>query len=113
MSILGQTYTVPIPFNGILMRIFRVILLIVALALLVVSVRQFMNGYRAWQDAQRLEEDFQKEILRLENRRDQLKKRVELLKDDTLTKERLVRKRFGYVKPGEIKIKVTKPAHTE
>ncbi len=95
------------------MRIFRVILLIVALALLVVSVRQFMNGYRAWQDAQRLEADFQKEILRLENRRDQLKKRVELLKNDTLTKERLVRKRFGYVKPGEIKIKVTKPAPTE
>ena len=95
------------------MRIFRVILLIVALALLVVSVRQFMNGYRAWQDAQRLEEGFQKEILRLENRRDQLKKRVELLKDDTLTKERLVRKRFGYVKPGEIKIKVAKPAPTE
>lgn len=95
------------------MRIFRVILLIVALALLAVSVRQFMNGYRAWQDAQKLEEDFQKEILRLENRRDELKKQVELLNDDTLTKERLARKRFGYVKPGEIKIKVTKSTHAE
>lgn len=95
------------------MRIFRVILLIVALALLAVSVRQFMNGYKAWQDAQKLEEDFQKEILRLENRRDELKNQVELLKDDTLTKERLVRKRFGYVKPGEIKIKVIKPAPAE
>ena len=110
---MGQTNIVPMSFIGILMRIFRVILLIVALALLAVSVRQFMNGYGAWQDAQKLEEDFQKEILRLENRRDELRKQVELLKDDTLSKERLVRKRFGYVKPGEIKIKVIKPTPAE
>ena len=95
------------------MYIFRIILILVALALLAVSVSQFMNGYKAWQDAQRLEQEIQMEILRLENRLDQLRKRVELLKEDTLTKERLVRKRFGYVKPGEIKIKITEPATVE
>ncbi|MCG9129917.1 septum formation initiator family protein [Candidatus Poribacteria bacterium] len=95
------------------MYIFRIILILVALALLAVSVSQFMNGYKAWQDAQRLEQEIQMEILRLENRLEQLRKRVELLKEDTLTKERLVRKRFGYVKPGEVKIKITKPTSIE
>lgn len=95
------------------MRIFRAILLIIAFALLIVSVRQFLNGYKAWQDAQVVEESYQQELQRLETKRDQLKKRVEMLKDDTLTKERLVRKRFGYVKPGELKIKVNKPVPPE
>lgn len=95
------------------MRIFRAILLIIALALLIVSVRQFLNGYKAWEDAQVVEESYQEELRRLETKRDQLKKRVEMLKDDTLTKERLVRKRFGYVKPGELKIKVNKPVPPE
>ena len=95
------------------MRVFRVILFIIALALLIVSVRQFQNGYKDWQEAQLVEKGYQAEIQELENERDRLKQRVEMLKNDTFTKERLVRKRFGYVKPGEVKFKVVKPAQPE
>ena len=95
------------------MRVFRLIVFIIALALLVVSVKQFMNGYSAWQEAQQVAESYQKELKRLETDRDRLKKRVEMLKNDTLTKERLVRKKFGYVKPGEVKFKIVKPGQPE
>lgn len=94
------------------MRIFRAILLIIALALLIVSVRQFMSGYEAWQEAQVDEKGYQAETQELKTERDRLKQRVEMLKNDTLTKERLVRKRFGYIKPGEIKY-IVKPAQSE
>ena len=88
------------------MRIFRVILFIIASALLIVSVKQFMNGYNAWQEAQQVAESYQKEL-------QSLKKRVELLKNDPLTKERLVRKKLGYVKPGEVMFKIVKPEWPE
>ena len=91
------------------MRIFRPILFLIALALLAVSVRQFMNGYNDWQQAQLAEEAYRAEIRKLEVKRDGLKERVELLKNDELTKERLTRKRLGYIKPGERKFKVVKP----
>ncbi|MCG9130218.1 septum formation initiator family protein [Candidatus Poribacteria bacterium] len=91
------------------MRIFRPILFLIALGLLVVSVRQFMNGYDDWQRAQIAEEAYRAEIRTLETERDRLKKRVEMLKDDELTKERLARKRLGYIRPGELKFKVVKP----
>ena len=91
------------------MRIFRPILFLIALALLVVSVRQFMNGYDDWQRAQFAEEAYRGEIRALEAERDRLKKRVEMLKNDELTKERLARKRLGYIRPGELKFKVVKP----
>lgn len=95
------------------MRVFRIILLIIAVALLVFSVKQFMNGYEDWQEAQRIEASYQQTLRGLENKRDELKERVELLKNDTLTKERLVRKRLGFVKPGEIKFKVVKPVEPD
>ena len=91
------------------MRIFRPILFLIALALLVVSVRQFMNGYDDWQRAQFAEEAYRGEIRALEVERDRLKKRVEMLKNDELTKERLARKRLGYIRSGELKFKVVKP----
>lgn len=91
------------------MRIFRPILFLIALGLLVVSVRQFMNGYDDWQRAQSAEEAYRAEIRTLETERDRLKKRVEMLKDDELTKERLARKRLGYIRAGELKFKVVKP----
>ena len=91
------------------MRIFRPILFLIALALLVVSVRQFMNGYDDWQRAQFAEEAYRGEIRALEAERDRLKKRVEMLKNDELTKERLARKRLGYIRSGELKFKVVKP----
>lgn len=91
------------------MRIFRPILFLIALALLLVSVRQFMNGYGDWQQAQLAEEAYRAELRELEADRDRLKQRVEMLQNDRLTKERLARKRLGYIKPGELKFKVVKP----
>ena len=91
------------------MRIFRPILFLIALALLLVSVRQFMNGYSDWQQAQLAEEAYRAEIRELETERDRLKQHVEMLQSDKLTKERLARKRLGYIKPGELRFKVVKP----
>ena len=91
------------------MHIFRPILFLIALALLLVSVRQFMNGYSDWQQAQLAEEAYRAEIQALEAERDRLKQRVEMLQSDKLTKERLARKRLGYIKPGELRFKVVKP----
>lgn len=91
------------------MRIFRPILFVIALGLLLVSVRQFMNGYSDWQHAQLAEEAYRAEIRDLEVERDRLQQRVEMLQNDTLTKERLARKRLGYIKPGELRFKVIKP----
>lgn len=95
------------------MRIFSPILFLIALALLLVSVRQFMNGYSDWQQAQLAEEAYRSEIRELEAERDRLKQRVEMLQNDELTKERLAKKRLGYIKPGELKFKVVKPDAVE
>ena len=95
------------------MGVVRLILFIIVLGLLLVSVRQFMNGYDDWQQAQIAEEAYRAEIRKLEAERDLLQKRVEMLKSDTLTKERLARKRLGYVRPGELKFKVVKPDAVE
>lgn len=94
------------------MRLSRLILFLIALGLLLVSVRQFMNGYSDWQQAQIAEEAYRAEIRELEAVRDQLKARIERLQNDTLTKERIARKRLGYIRPGEIKFKVVKPEAT-
>ena len=91
------------------MRVFRPILFLIALGLLLVSVRQFMKGYDDWQQAQLAEDAYRAEIRELEAERDRLKQRVEMLKNDELTKERLAKKRLGYVRPGERKFKVVKP----
>ena len=95
------------------MGFFRAILFFIALALLLVSVRQFMNGYSDWQQAQLAEEAYRAEIQELESERDRLKQRVEMLQNDRLTKERLARKRLGYIKPGELRFKVVKPDEVE
>ncbi len=95
------------------MGFFRAILFFIALALLLVSVRQFMNGYSDWQQAQLAEEAYRAEIQELESERDRLKQRVEMLQNDRLTKERLARKRLGYIKPGELRFKVIKPDEIE
>ena len=54
------------------MRIFRPLLFVIALALLLVSVRQFMSGYSDWQQAQLAEEAYRAEIRGLEAERDRL-----------------------------------------
>lgn len=95
------------------MRIFRFILFSIALALLSVSIDQFLKGYRDWEQAQLAEAGYRAEIESLETKRDKLKHRVEMLKIDELTRERLARERLGYIKPGEIKFKIAKPTGTE
>ena len=70
---------------------------------------QFRNGYNDWQEAQYVEKKYQERLQWFENKRDNLKKRVEMLRNDTLTKERLIRKKFGYVKPGEVQFRIIKP----
>lgn len=92
------------------MRIFRYILFIVALALLGASIKQFLNGYGDWQAAQAAEKAYQAEIRELEAQRDAMGHRIEMLKTDDLTKQRLARKRLGYIKPGEVKYKVVGPS---
>lgn len=88
------------------MRIFRYILFIIALALLGASIKQFMNGYGDWQAAQIAEAAYQAELQQLEEKRDAMKHRIEMLKTDELTQQRLARKRLGYIKPGEIKYRI-------
>lgn len=92
------------------MRIFRYILFVVALALLGASIKQFLNGYGDWQAAQAAEKAYQAEIRELEAQRDAMEHRIEMLKTDDLTKQRLARKRLGYIKPGETKYKVVSPS---
>lgn len=92
------------------MRIFRYILFVVALALLGASIKQFLNGYGDWQAAQAAEKAYQAEIRELEAQRDAMEHRIEMLKTDDLTKQRLARKRLGYIKPGEMKYKVVSPS---
>lgn len=88
------------------MRIFRYILFFIALALLGASIKQFMNGYGDWQAAQIAEAAYQAELQQLEEKRDAMKHRIEMLKTDELTQQRLARKRLGYIKPGEIKYRI-------
>lgn len=88
------------------MRIFRYILFIIALALLGASIKQFMNGYGDWQAAQIAEAAYQAELQQLEEKRDAMKHRIEMLKTDELTQQRLARKRLGYIKLGEIKYRI-------
>lgn len=95
------------------MRIFRFILFIIALALLLVSIDQFMKGYRDWEQAQLAEAGYRAELERLAAKRDKLKHRVEMLKTDELTRERLAKERLGYIRPGEIKFKIVKPNGAE
>ncbi len=91
------------------MHIVRYVLFLIALALLGASIQQFINGYRAWQAAQLAEQSYLAELKYLEEERDRLKHRIQLLKTDELTKQRLARKRMGYIKSGELKYKIVKP----
>lgn len=68
-----------------------------------------MKGYDDWQKAQLAEKAYRAEIRELEAERDRLQQRVKMLKNDELTKERLARKRLGYIRPGERKFRVVKP----
>ena len=87
------------------MRFIQPWLSILAVIILLISLYRFVEGFQNWQEAREIKRRSLDELAELERERDRLKVRVEKLKTDELTKERLAR-RLSYVKPGEIVYKI-------
>ena len=87
------------------MRFIQPGLSILAVIILLISLYRFVEGFQNWQEAREIKRRSLDELAELERERDRLKVRVEKLKTDELTKERLAR-RLSYVKPGEIVYKI-------
>ena len=87
------------------MRFIQPWLSILAVLMLVISLYRFVEGFQNWQEARQIKQHSLDELAELERERDQLKIRVEKLKRDDLTKERLAR-RLSYIRPGEIVYKI-------
>ena len=87
------------------MQFIRPGLSILAAVMLLISLYRFVEGFQNWQEAREIKRRSLDELAELERERDLLKIRVEKLKTDELTKERLAR-RLSYIKPGEIVYKV-------
>ena len=87
------------------MRFIQSGLSILAVVMLLISLYRFVEGFQNWQEARYIKQRSLDELAELERERDLLKIRVEKLKTDELTKERLAR-RLSYIKPGEIVYKV-------
>ena len=87
------------------MRFIQSGLSILAVVMLLISLYRFVEGFQNWQEAREIKRRSLDELAELERERDRLKVRVEKLKTDALTKERLAR-RLSYVKPGEIVYKI-------
>lgn len=83
------------------MRLIQPWLSILAVILLLISLYRFVEGFQNWQEARQIKQRSLDELVALERERDRLKVRVEKLKTDELTKERLAR-RLSYIKPGEV-----------
>ena len=87
------------------MRFIQPWLSILAVVMLLISLYRFVEGFQNWQEAREIKRRSLDELAELERERDLLKIRVEKLKTDELTKERLAR-RLSYIKPGEIVYKI-------
>ena len=87
------------------MRFIQSGLSILAVVMLLVSLYRFVEGFQDWQEAREIKRRSLDELAELERERDRLKVRVEKLKTDELTKERLAR-RLSYIKPGETVYKI-------
>jgi cell division protein FtsB len=83
------------------MRLFQLVLFVLATPLLVASAVNLSDEYQDWQEARQLQQRSQDELKDLEVERDLMEVQVEKLKTDELAKEQLAR-RLGYVKPDEI-----------
>ena len=100
------------------MRLVRSWLLIFAVLLLLVCLYRLFEGVQDWQKDHRLKQRYAEEIKKLERERERLRVRVENLKTNELTQERLARG-LGYIKPGETVYKVVRspkgaaPNHTK
>ncbi len=88
------------------MRFIQPGLSILAVVMLSISLYRFVEGFQNWQEAREIKRRSLDELAELERERDLLKVRVEKLKTDELTKERLAR-RLSYIKPGEVVYKVS------
>lgn len=93
------------------MRFIQPGLSILAVIMLLISLYRFVEGFQNWQEAREIKQRSLDELAALERERDRLKVRVENLKTDELTKERLAR-RLNYVKPGEIVYKIVSSSNT-
>ena len=91
------------------MRFIQPGLSILAVVMLSISLYRFVEGFQNWQEARQIKQRSLDELAALERERDQLKVRVEKLKTDELTKERLAR-RLSYVKSGEVVYKIVPSA---
>ncbi len=87
------------------MRFIQPWLSILAVFMLLIGLYRFVEGFQNWQEARQIKRHSLAELAELERERDRLKIRVEKLKTDELTKERLTR-RLSYIKPGEIVYKI-------
>ena len=94
------------------MRIFQIILVVLAVPLLTASLLNLSDEYQDWQEAQVLQQRSQDELKNLTVERDVLKSHVEKLKTDELIKEQLAR-RLGYVKPDEVIYEIANAASKE
>ena len=93
------------------MRFIQPWLSILAVVMLLISLYRFVEGFQNWQEAREIKRRSLDELAELERERDLLKIRVEKLKTDELTKERLAR-RLSYIKPGEIVYKIAPSSDT-
>ena len=93
------------------MRFIQPGLSILAVVMLLISLYRFVEGFQNWQEARQIKQRSLDELAALERERDRLKIRVEKLKTDELTKERLAR-RLNYIKPGEAVYKVVSSSDT-
>ena len=87
------------------MRFIQPWLSILAVVLLLISLYRFVEGFQNWQAARQIKQRSLDELVALERERDRLQVRIEKLKTDELTKERLAR-RLSYIKPGEVVYKI-------
>jgi cell division protein FtsB len=93
------------------MRFIQPWLSILAVFMLLISLYRFVEGFQNWQEARQIKLQSLDELTELERERDRLKIRVEKLKTDELTKERLAR-RLTYIKPGELVYKIVPSPNT-
>ena len=93
------------------MRFIQPGLSILAVVMLLISLYRFVEGFQNWQEAREIKQRSLDELAALERERDRLKVRVDKLKTDELTKERLAR-RLSYIKPGEVVYKIVPSSDT-
>lgn len=94
------------------MRIFQLVLCVLAVPILATNTLNLSEEYQEWQEAQQLQEHSQAELKDLVVERDLLKDHVEKLKTDTHAREQLAR-RLGYITPDEVIYEVANSAAEE